>query len=88
MVFLLRNTQQTSYRANKEEAIMTLYNYFGKKVKIVDIDNVVWIGNVVSCESPEDSEDGRWWLDIAVENKEDFGELSISDREIKSINEQ
>lgn len=65
---------------------MMLNQYFGKKVEITDIDDNVWIGKAVSYESPEDSEAGHWWIDIIVENKKDFGELTISEEEIKSIN--
>lgn len=59
--------------------------YFGKKVKIIDADNNIWIGKVISYESPEDSENGKWWLDLMIENISDFGELTISEDEITSI---
>ncbi len=62
-----------------------MYKYFGKNVRITDADGVVWVGQVVSCESPADSEDDQWWLDVDVQNKGDFGELTIPEGDIKSI---
>lgn len=77
-----------TYSSYKEGGEMRLDQYFGKKLEITDIDDILWIGKAVSYESPEDSEDGYWWIDIIVENKKDFGELTISEEEIKSINVQ
>ena len=61
--------------------------YFDKRVRIIDVDGKTWTGLVVSYEPPEDSENGKWWLDIKVENIKDFGELTICDDEIKKIQE-
>lgn len=60
--------------------------YFGKKVNIVDIDGQIWIGTVLSYETPADSENGKWWLDVEIENRPDFGELTICEDEISSVN--
>lgn len=54
----------------------------GKKIKLVDIDDQIFIGRAISLETPEDSEDGQWWLDVEVPG---FGELTIPEPEIRSI---
>lgn len=54
----------------------------GKNIKLTDIDNQIFIGNATSLETPEDSEDGKWYLDVDVPG---FGLLNISESEIKSI---
>lgn len=61
--------------------------YHGKKAEIIDIDNKKWIGKVIMYDTPEDSENGKWWLDIDVENISNFGILSICEDEIKTIKE-
>lgn len=59
--------------------------YWGKNVKFVDTDNKVWRGYVSGIESPQDSDDGNWWLDIDVDDPKFDTGLSISKKEIKSI---
>ena len=39
-----------------------LNNFLGKNVRIIDDDNMEWRGYVRSIETPEDSDDGQWWL--------------------------
>ena len=62
--------------------MVKLVDTVGKKVNILDINNKNWEGLVIGCDSPEDSEDGQWYLDVRVNN---FGILGISEPEIKSI---
>ena len=62
--------------------MVKLVDTVGKKVNILDINNKNWEGLVIGCDSPEDSEDGKWYLDVRVNN---FGILGISESEIKSI---
>ena len=65
-----------------------LNNFLGKTVRIIDDDNMEWRGYVRSIETPEDSDDGQWWLDIVNVNKPGFKTgLSISAHEIKEISE-
>lgn len=61
---------------------LKLKDVVGRKVKIVDINNKIWKGLAIGSDSPEDSEDGQWYLDVRVNN---FGILGISESEIKSI---
>lgn len=62
--------------------MVKLIDAVGKKVKVFDINNKSWEGLAIGCDSPEDSEDGKWYLDIKIDN---FGVLGISESEIKSI---
>ncbi|KRL96568.1 hypothetical protein [Limosilactobacillus equigenerosi] len=54
----------------------------GKIVKIVAINGKLFVGPVEGYETPEDSEDGQWWLDVDVDG---FGLLTIAKSEIKSL---
>lgn len=54
----------------------------GKNIKLTDIDNRIFIGQATSLETPDDSEDGQWYLDVDVPK---FGLLNISESEIKAI---
>ena len=70
------------------EMRLMLNNFLGKNVRIIDDDNMEWRGYVRSIETPEDSDDGQWWLDIVNVNKPGFKtRLSISEHEIKEISE-
>jgi hypothetical protein len=70
------------------EMRLMLNNFLGKNVRIIDDDNMEWRGYVRSIETPEDSDDGQWWLDIVNVNKPGFKTgLSISEHEIKEISE-
>ena len=40
--------------------------FWGRDVEIVDIDDRKWIGYVAGIESPADSDDNQWWLDVEV----------------------
>ncbi len=42
------------------EMRLTLNNFLGKNVRIIDDDNMEWRGYVRSIETPEDSDDGQW----------------------------
>lgn len=57
-------------------------SFIGKTVKIIDVDNKRFVGQAVTYDDPENSEDGNWWLDVDVPK---FGMLTISEPEIKSI---
>lgn len=71
------------------EMRLMLNNFLGKNVRIIDDDNMEWRGYVRSIETPEDSDDGQWWLDIVNVNKPGFKTgLSISEHEIKEISER
>lgn len=54
----------------------------GKNIKLKDLDDRIFIGQATSLETPDDSEDGQWYLDVDVPK---FGILNISESEIKSI---
>lgn len=70
------------------EMRLMLNNFLGKNVRIIDDDNIEWRGYVSGIETPEDSDDGQWWLDIVNVNKPGFETgLSISESEIKEISE-
>lgn len=70
------------------EMRLMLNNFLGKNVRIIDDDNMEWRGYVSGIETPEDSDDGQWWLDIVNVNKPGFETgLSISESEIKEISE-
>ncbi|MBP2057189.1 hypothetical protein J2Z60_000351 [Lactobacillus colini] len=56
--------------------------YLRQKVRIVDIDNQKFVGQVIDYDTPSDSPDGLYWLDVEVLN---FGLLDISEPDIKSI---
>lgn len=65
--------------------ISNALDYFGKRVKIDDIYSHQWIGFVSGYDAPGDSDDGKWWLDIDVENVNDFRTITISEDEINKI---
>ena len=62
-----------------------LNKFWGKDVEIVDIDGRKWIGYVAGIESPADSDDNQWWLDVKVPNPGFETDLAISESEIKQI---
>lgn len=41
-----------------------LGKFWGKNVRIIDDEGVEWKGFVRSVETPADSEDNQWWLDV------------------------
>ena len=59
--------------------------FWGKNVEIIDIDGRKWIGSVVGIESPADSDDDQWWLDVEVPDPGFETGLAISESEIKHI---
>ena len=63
-----------------------LGKFWGKNVRIIDDEGVEWEGFVRSVETPADSEDNQWWLDVVNVNKPGFetGRI-ISESEIKKI---
>lgn len=65
--------------------ISNALDYFGKDVIITDINAKKWKGFVSGYEAPGDTEDGKWWLDIDVENIKNFGTLNICEDQIKKI---
>ncbi|GEM_PF-3034185 len=68
--------------------MLSMDKYLGKNVRIIDIEDVEWTGYVSSIETPYDSDDGKWWLDVVNVNKPGFETgLSISEDEIKEISE-
>lgn len=68
--------------------MLSMDKYLGKNVRIIDIEDVEWTGDVSSIETPYDSDDGKWWLDVVNVNKPGFETgLSISEDEIKEISE-
>lgn len=60
-------------------------DYFGKKVEILDVYLKRWTGIVDGYESPEDSEDGKWYLNIEVQYLDGFRLIGIAEDEIKEI---
>lgn len=68
--------------------MLSMDKYLGKNVRIIDIEDVEWTVDVSSIETPYDSDDGKWWLDVVNVNKPGFETgLSISEDEIKEISE-
>ena len=66
--------------------IIMLGKFWGKNVRIIDDEGVEWKGFVRSVETPADSEDNQWWLDVINVNKPGFETgLIISESEIKKI---
>lgn len=59
--------------------------FWGRAVEIVDIDDRKWIGYVAGIESPADSDDNQWWLDVEVPDPGFKTCLAISESEIKQI---
>ena len=52
--------------------MLSMDKYLGKNVRIIDIEDVEWTGYVSSIETPYDSDDGKWWLDVVNVNKPGF----------------
>lgn len=73
--------QPLIYKPEKK-VYLDFEQYLGHKVKIIDIDNQEFIGQVIGRDTPSDSPDGLYWLDVEVPN---FGLLGISKPEIKNI---
>ena len=63
---------------------MKLYNYFQKNVKIIDIDDKVWKGYVLTYTPKIDTED-ELYDEIGLDCEE--GLIGFRQNEIKSIEE-
>ena len=64
---------------------MDTMKYLGKQVKLIDVDNDVFIGHVVDAGTPEDNDDYGMY-DISLEGKNLPKEgIIFEENEIKSI---
>ena len=64
------------------------WKFRGHQVKIINNDNQIFRGLVVNIDSPQDSEDNQYWLDVIhVDNPiiKNGAEMTISESEIKEI---
>lgn len=62
--------------------------YLGKWIKIVAINDQVFRGFVSGVDTPEDSEDNQYWIDVVhVDNPiiKKGAEMTIAESEIKEI---
>lgn len=59
--------------------------FFGKKVYILTDNGREWLGILSGFESPEDSEDGNFWIDVDVIKPQNFGSLTVREDEIVKI---
>lgn len=61
---------------------MNLFQYETKKVKIVDCDDIVYFGQVLLVQSPDDNDQHEIMLDIEVKDGTIYG---LYEHEIKTI---
>lgn len=64
-----------------------IVSFYGKDVKIITLDNEVFVGHVTSYETKIDSPDGIANIDVDDTKQIPFGSITFSDTEIKSIEE-
>lgn len=60
-----------------------VFNLFGKKIKIVDIDDNIWVGVIDFFEGSNDNENGLFSVGLFIENKKSG--VEFYENEIKSI---
>lgn len=63
---------------------MNLFDYAGKKVKIIDTDNQKHIGFVFGCTKAEDNDENEDSIDI-IPTKNAMEGIELFESEIKSI---
>ena len=62
--------------------------YLRHRVKILASNNEIYRGYIVNIDSPQDSEDNQYWLDVVhVDNPiiKKGAEMTIAESEIKEI---
>lgn len=63
---------------------MNLFDYAGKKVKIIDTDNITHTGFVFGCTKAEDNDENEDSIDI-IPTKNAMEGIELFESEIKSI---
>nr|WP_244055815.1 hypothetical protein [Ligilactobacillus pabuli] len=71
-----------------ERKIKDYSKYNGKRIKVIAVNNQVFHGFVSGVDTPEDSEDNQFWLDLEEVDNPMFGPddiMTIAESEIKEI---